>query len=99
MFTEVEMFRMFNVDMTAISFPGAVPMLENEVKGNNKYLLRFPKHNDAAKADPAGVPCKVNPKTHEIISGTPERIAALNAHAARVAAMDFDNDPEFVEVD
>jgi hypothetical protein len=94
MITEMQAFRAFNIDMTAVSFPGAAPMPAAKVRGNNKYLWRFVKHNDPAKVNPASVPAKVHPKTHEIISGTPERIAALEAHAARIAAIDFNSEPE-----
>jgi hypothetical protein len=95
MITEMQMFRMFNVDMSAVSFQGAVPMAGDQIRGNNKFLWQFKRHNDPVKSDPAGVPAKVCPKTHQIISGTPERIAALNSHAARIAAMcDDDDDKE-----
>ena len=83
-FNQVDIFRMFNVDMVA-----AGEMDAADVRGNNRFLIRFPKHNDPEKRDPASVPCKVDPKTHEIINGTTERIAMLKAHAARIQA-----DPE-----
>ena len=76
-FTEVEQCRMFNVDMSEHMDP-------KNIRGDNKFLIRFKAHNDAAKKDPASVACKVDPKTHEIISGTPERIANLNAHMERI---------------
>ena len=76
-FTPVEQCRMFNVDMSELMDP-------KDIRGNNKYLIRCKAHNDAAKKDPASVACKVDPKTHEIISGTPERIANLNRHMERI---------------
>jgi hypothetical protein len=76
-FTPVEQCRMFNVDISEQMNP-------KDIRGDNKFLIRFKAHNDAAKKDPASVACKVNPKTHEIISGTPERIANLNAHMERI---------------
>jgi len=78
-FTEVEQCRMFNVDMSEHMDP-------KNIRGDNKFLIRFKAHNDAAKKDPASVACKVDPKTHEIISGTPERIANLNRHMERIRA-------------
>lgn len=36
--------------------------------------------------DPRKVAAKICPKTHEIIEGTPERIAAINRYAALAAA-------------
>ena len=76
-FTPVEQCRMFNVDMSELMDP-------KDIRGNNKFLIRCKAHNDAAKKDPASVACKVDPKTHEIISGTPERIANLNRHMERI---------------
>ena len=76
-FTPVEQCRMFNVDISEQMNP-------KDIRGDNKFLIRFKAHNDAAKKDPVSVACKVNPKTHEIISGTPERIANLNRHMERI---------------
>ena len=78
-FTPVEQCRMFNVDISEQMNP-------KDIRGDNKFLIRTKSHNDTAKKDPASVACKVNPKTHEIISGTPERIANLNRHMERISA-------------
>ena len=75
--TPVEKCRMFNVDMSELMDP-------KDIRGENKFLIRTKAHNDVAKKDPASVACKVNPKTHEIISGTPERIVNLNRHMERI---------------
>ena len=77
-FSEIEIFRMFNIDMAAI---GA--MDSHAVRGNNKFLLRFTRHNNAVKSDPASVSAKFDRKGN-MTSATPERAAALHAHAVRV---------------
>jgi len=82
-FTEVEMFEMFCVDMEA-----AGAMAHEDVRGPNRFLWKT-KRQEIADKDPKSIAATINPKTHEIIDGTPERIAMLREHAERVQA-----DPE-----
>ena len=83
-FSDVEMFGMFNIDMTATTFEGAVPMARKDVREPNQFLWQYHPQTDPAKKDPETVKAKVHPKTHQIISGTPERLALLRGHRERI---------------
>jgi hypothetical protein len=82
-FTDLDMFRMFNVDMVL-----AGAMDAKEARGPNRFLWRFKPQTDVSKSDPASVSCKFDGDGN-MTSGTDERKAMLAEHAKRVQA-----DPE-----
>lgn len=76
---DLDLFLCFNVDMVA-----AGVMDPKSAKGNNRFLIRYKRKKKTEEPGPDEIPAKINPKTGEIVSATPERRALLEAHRRRV---------------